>query len=87
MLNTERLILRHWQHSDLDHLHRLCSNIDVMRYFPNIQYRAASKQMLQRFQNAFLWHPDYGVVGAGLKQTGESVVEFSKLNLPIDFMT
>ena len=88
MLNTERLLLRHWQHSDLDHLHRLCSNVEVMRYFPNVQDRSASKQMLQRLQNAFMWHPDYGVWALESKQTGEFVgmLGLQNCNLPFDFM-
>ena len=88
MLSTDRLILRHWQHGDLDHLHRLCSNIEVMRYFPNIQDRSASRQMLHRLQNAFLWHPDYGVWALELKQTGEFVgmLGLQNCNLPFDFM-
>ena len=88
MLNTERLILRHWQHSDLDNLHRLCSNIEVMRYFPNALDRAGSKQMLLRFQNAFNWHADYGVWALELKRTGEFVgmLGLQDTNLPFDFL-
>ena len=88
MLNTERLLLRHWQNKKLENLHRLCSNVEVMRYFTNVQDRNANKQMLQRLQNAFMWHPDYGVWALESKQTGEFVgmLGLQNCNLPFDFM-
>jgi len=48
LLETERLILREWQDSDLDPFAAMCADPDVMRYFPDVWPRERSEFLISR---------------------------------------
>ena len=69
-------------------LHILQNEKEIIGFYVTDHPLSDYKQMLQRFQNAFMWHPDYGVWAMELKQTGEFVgmLGLQNCNLPFDFM-
>ncbi len=52
LIKTPRLGLRPWQDDDLDDLHALCSDPEVMRYFPSVLTRKETAAFLKRLQAA-----------------------------------
>ena len=49
IIETERLILRHWKTNDLENLIRLCQEPEVMRFFPSLLDDEQSKKLLDIF--------------------------------------
>jgi RimJ/RimL family protein N-acetyltransferase len=53
-IKTSRLLLRQWRDSDLDAYAALCSDPEVMRYFPKLNTREECWGMIERFRQ--LWN-------------------------------
>jgi RimJ/RimL family protein N-acetyltransferase len=72
LITTPRLLLRNWELSDLDDLHAVNSNPNVMRHFPTVMTKEETLAQLKRFQN----HQDkegFSYFAAELKETGECI--------------
>lgn len=71
ILETDRLILRHLQPGDLDHLYALYCDPDVRRYIPDapLTYEEAREE-LEWFLNGHPRHPELGLWGTIYKETG-----------------
>lgn len=69
-IETERLILRHWELDDIDAFHNLNSDEEVMRFFP---FRRSRAQSLEMFRNLAANVADGGLTwcAAELKQDGK----------------
>jgi RimJ/RimL family protein N-acetyltransferase len=80
MLQTQRLILRHWQDSDLLPFANMNADPEVMRYFPSILTKQESDALVKRFE-AHLSEHGFGLFVAELKSTGE-FIGFVGLNIP-----
>lgn len=50
MLQTERLILRNWQHSDLEPFAKLNADPEVMKYFPTTLSPKESNELVKRLE-------------------------------------
>ncbi|MEX0345924.1 MAG: GNAT family N-acetyltransferase [Rhizobiaceae bacterium] len=76
-IETDRLILRHWQADDLDAFHSLNSDETVMHFFP---FRRSRAQSLEMFKNIAATVAKGGITwcAAELKQEGK-VVGFTGL--------
>ena len=57
MLQTQRLILRDWQQSDLESFARMNADTEVMKYFPVTLSRPESDALVERIKNH---HQAYG---------------------------
>jgi len=73
MVETERLILRQWQTSDLEPFAKLNADPDVMRYFPASLSREESDNLANRFKNIIDNNDGWGFWAVELKSTGEFV--------------
>ncbi len=56
VLTTERLTLRYWRSSDLDHLAAMNADDEVMRYFPDRPNREQSAATMARMKASFERH-------------------------------
>lgn len=56
-LESKRLIFRSWNSDDLNDLHRLNSNTQVMRYFEGVLSKSESLAFIEKME---LWHTNYG---------------------------
>ncbi len=76
-LTTARLVLRHWQDRDLNALHRLNSDDQVMRFFPFRRDRKQTAELLDRIRKTLA---DDGISWAAVtdRKTDE-IVGFSGL--------
>lgn len=72
MYETERLILRQWQQSDLYPLTKMCADKEVMKFFPNVLSYEESVSFFERLQNKFL-QDKFGVFAVELKSTKEFI--------------
>ena len=85
-LETERLLLRNWRENDLDVMHRLNSDAQVMRYFPIRRDRAESRKMLEdvRTRND---RQGFGWSAVVLKSTGQPIgfAGISEFNADVPF--
>lgn len=86
VIETERLILRHWQDnsSDRDVFFRLNSDPVIMRFFPARRTRAESDAQFDKVVSLVETH-GYGWAAACLENTGE-VVGFAGV-APVDYFT
>ncbi|MCS3432418.1 GNAT family N-acetyltransferase [Klebsiella sp. BIGb0407] len=73
MIETERLILRQWQESDLQPFAELNACPDVMRYFPAPLSREESDNLAKRFKNIIDTNQGWGFWAVELKATKEFV--------------
>lgn len=83
-LETERLVLRQWRSEDLIPLHTLCSDMEVMRYFPNVLSKKESQEMLERGQ-AIISNNGWGFWAAELKSSQELIGFVGIIELKPDF--
>ncbi|MCM0606474.1 MAG: GNAT family N-acetyltransferase [Xanthomonadaceae bacterium] len=72
MLETQRLILRKWNDSDLDILYQMNADPVVMRYFEKTLTRKESDKMLLRFEQLLTDH-GFTFFAAELKSTGDLI--------------
>ena len=72
ILATDRLILRTWQHDDIDWLATMNQDPEVMRYFPNLQDRTYTQGIIERAirQQA---ECGYSLYVVEIKATGEPI--------------
>lgn len=80
MIETERLILRHWQDEDLENFSALNANPIVMEYMPKLLDRAESDAMATRIRNNLKTN-DYGLWAVQIKN-GEPFIGFIGLSKP-----
>jgi ribosomal-protein-alanine N-acetyltransferase len=73
MIETERLILRAWQISDLEPFAELNADPDVMRYFPAPLNREESDNLANRFKGIIDTNEGLGFWAIELKTTSEFV--------------
>lgn len=53
LFTSERLGFRNWQHSDIDAMHEISSDPEVMEYFPSIQTKTHTIDFIERMQQQF----------------------------------
>lgn len=51
MLKTQRLLLRHWQKSDLDPFAKMNADVQVMKYFPATLSQQQSDALVEKIEN------------------------------------
>ena len=56
MLQTQRLILRDWQPTDIEHFAQMNADAEVMKYFPATLSRQESEGLFERIQNHHQTH-------------------------------
>lgn len=69
---TERLIFRDWQASDLVHFQAMNKDFDVRRYFPDVMSSARSEYAFYIMQREIVQH-ELGLFAVALKSTGEFI--------------
>jgi RimJ/RimL family protein N-acetyltransferase len=77
-LQTQRLILRDWQDTDLDPFAKMNADPEVMTYFPALLSRQESDSLVQRIN---VHHQAYGF-GLWAVETTGSFIGFIGLNVP-----
>ncbi|NEP62793.1 MAG: GNAT family N-acetyltransferase [Symploca sp. SIO2G7] len=80
MLQTQRLLLRDWQPSDLAPLAQMNADAEVMKYFPAILSWQESEALLERIKNHHQVH-GFGLWAIEERATG-SFMGFIGLNVP-----
>ncbi len=80
MLQTQRLILRSWQLSDLEPFAQMNADGEVMKYFPATLSRQESNQMVERIEKHHQIH-GFGLWAVEERSTG-SFIGFVGLNVP-----
>jgi len=85
-IETERLVLRHWQADDIDVFHRLNHDDAVMRYFPFRRTRAQSAEMLSLIGD-LIDDNGFGWAAVSLKDSGEAIgfAGLSRVHFDTDF--
>jgi len=85
ILETERLILRHFEPGDLDSLFELYSDPEVRQYFPEgtLTYEE-TKEELEWFLNGHPKHPELGLWATIHKETGQFIGRCGLLPSTID---
>ena len=85
ILETQRLILRHLERSDLDSLVALYSDPEVRRYFPEgtLTYEE-TKEELEWFLNGHPKHPELGLWATIHRKTGQFIGRCGLLPWTID---
>ncbi len=77
---TDRLRIRNWRNEDIDLMHVINSDDEVMAFFPNRRDRQQSLEMLQRARD-IIARTGYGFFALELKRTGEPI-GFAGLSVP-----
>lgn len=72
MITTPRLLLRNWEPTDLNDLHAVNSNPNVMRHFPSVLSKEATSAQLQRFRDHQA-REGFSYFAAELLETGECI--------------
>ncbi|MCE3233645.1 MAG: rimL [Rickettsiaceae bacterium] len=80
MIQTPRLILRHWKESDLLPFAALNADPEVMRFFPSTLTKEESDAMAERIKASFT-QDGFGLWAAELKEEGQ-FIGFIGLNRP-----
>ncbi|MGK7908430.1 MAG: GNAT family N-acetyltransferase [Synechococcus sp.] len=80
MLQTQRLILRSWQSSDLEPFAQMNADAEVMKYFPVVLSRHESNELLGRIENHHQIH-GFGLWVVEEISTG-TFIGFVGLNVP-----
>ena len=70
MLETKRLLLRNWKTKDLEPFHELCTDKEVMKFFPNIYTKEQSKKVMEKHQK-LIEEKGYGFFVVEEKLTNE----------------
>ncbi len=82
MLETQRLLLRRWQQSDLTPFAQMNADVEVMKYFPATLSQSESEAMVERIENHHqvhgfgLWAVQESSTGAFIGFIGLSVPQF-----------
>lgn len=71
-IETDRLILRPWQDSDLNSFFEMSQDTDVMRYFPHLLSRCESNDLANLIQS-FIEKQGWGFWALELKKTKEFI--------------
>ncbi len=80
MLQTQRLILRGWQQSDLEPFAQMNADAEVMKYFPATLSRAESEELVERIEHH---HQAYGFgLWAVEERSTGAFIGFIGLNMP-----
>ncbi len=72
MMETERLRIRDWQQSDYEPYAKLCSDSDVMRYFPHTLTKQQSDDQLDLMRR-LIAERGWGFWAVELKATGQLI--------------
>ncbi len=80
MLQTQRLILRNWQQSDLEPFAQMNADAEVMKYFPATLSRSESDALVERIENHHRVHR-FGLWAVEERSTG-AFIGFIGLNVP-----
>ena len=80
MVQTQRLILRDWQSSDLELFAQMNADAEVMKYFPASLSRQESDQLVERIKDHHQIH-GFGLWAVEERSTG-SFIGFVGLNVP-----
>ena len=80
MLETQRLILRHWCEEDLEPFAAMNRDAEVMKYFPSVLSRQESNSMVERIQTKFT-SQGFGLWAVEEKLSG-TFIGFIGLNRP-----
>lgn len=80
MIETERLILREWEESDIEPFAKLNADPDVMEYFPSTLSTQETEEMVSRIKEKFAEN-GFGFWAVELKSTGD-FTGFVGLNIP-----
>jgi RimJ/RimL family protein N-acetyltransferase len=85
ILETQNLLLRHLEMTDLDHLYALYSDPDVRRYFPDgTRDLAYTKEELEWYLNGHPDHPQLGLWATIHKASGQFIGRCGLLPWTID---
>jgi ribosomal-protein-alanine N-acetyltransferase len=85
ILETNRLILRHLEPTDLDDLFALYCDPDVSRYIPDApRTYAEAREELEWFMNGHPKHPELGLWATVHKETGKFIGRCGLLPWTID---
>lgn len=79
-LETERLILRRWQDSDLEPFSKITADPEVRRYYPSTLSKDETKAAIKRFEEHFE-KESFGLWAVELKSNGE-FIGYTGLNRP-----
>ena len=80
MLQTQRLILRDWQQSDLEPFAQMNADAEVMRYFPATLSRSESDALVKRIEHHHQAH-GFGLWAVEERSTG-AFIGLIGLNVP-----
>ena len=80
MLQTQRLILRDWQQSDIEPFAQMNADAEVMKYFPAILSRQESDALVERIENHHQVH-GFGLWAVEERWTGV-FIGFIGLSVP-----
>jgi RimJ/RimL family protein N-acetyltransferase len=80
MLQTQRLLLRGWQQSDLEPFAQMNADAEVMKYFPATLSRQESEALVERIENHHQVH-GFGLWAVEELSTG-AFIGFIGLNVP-----
>lgn len=85
ILETDRLILRHFIADDLDALYALYRDPEIRRYFPDgTRSYEETREEMEWYFNGHPSYPQYGLWAAVLKETGQLVGRCGLLPWHID---
>ncbi len=68
MLQTQRLILRRWQSSDLEPFAQMNADAEVMKYLPRVLTRQESKELMERLEDHHQIH-EFGLWAVEKRET------------------
>jgi RimJ/RimL family protein N-acetyltransferase len=54
LFKSKRLGFRNWVPTDVEKMHKICSNPDVMRFFPLVLTLAQTRDLIQRMQEQYV---------------------------------
>jgi RimJ/RimL family protein N-acetyltransferase len=80
ILETERLILRNWQESDVAPFVEMNQDLEVMKYFPDLLSAEETKNSVKRFKLHFREH-GFGLFAVELKSE-KKFIGFTGLAIP-----
>lgn len=80
MIETPRLILRHWQDSDIEPFIKINQDEEVMEYFPKVFSAGETIALVEKIKNKFATH-GFGWYAVELKET-HKFIGFIGLNIP-----
>lgn len=85
-IETDRLLLRRWQESDLEPFIKMNQDAEVMRYFPDIMNPEQTIDLYNRIQQEFLEY-NYGLYAAEEKISGQFIgfTGFHWARMDVDF--